>query len=270
MSAPAPRVLFTAEVRRSRYFRRFMWMILATLTTTGAYLALNQAALQGLADPLLIDGGKAVAIVLGGLLAVRMLYNLILMLIRRSEALLLYNKGFLWTKGGKTYKYRWTNVRRIREGARGIYLFRRPLIQWGAHTLEMDDEQVFRFRARLGNPRLFAHVVRPYAAYVTSIKISRELRDDRPVRLHPQLTLYKGGVEAGNTQIHWAEVDATVKRGRVQVRRRDAKGYKTIRRYALHRVDNVGGFLEVVNSTHRQFLSGERQANARTRSTAPI
>ena len=267
MAAQLSHVLFSAEIRRSRYLRRFIWLLLGTLTTAAAYVALVEASSRGLASLLLLDIGKAVAIVLGGLLAARGLYNLILTLVRRSESLQLYSKGFLWTRGGKTYKYRWTQLARFREGARGLYLFRRPLLTWGAHTLEMDDERVFRFGSIHGDTRLFARVVRPYAAYVTSVKMSRALRDDRPVRLHPRLTLYPGGVEAGKSEIRWSEVNATVKNGRLLVRRSNQdKPAKTIRRYGLHRVDNVGGFLEIVNSTHRQFQAGRKVAKRATTS----
>jgi hypothetical protein len=268
MAAQLSRVLFSAEIRRSHYFRRFVWLLVGTLTTAGAYAALQAAASRAVAHPLLLDVGKAAAILLGGLLAVRGLYNLILTFVRRSESLQVYSKGFLWTRGGKTYKYRWTQLARFREGARGIYLFRRPLLRWGTHRLEMDDERVFKFGGVHGNTRRFAHVVRPYAAYVTSVKMSRALRADRPVRLHPRLTLYPGGVEAGKTEIHWSEVNAAVKNGRLLLRRSQEKRARTIRRYGLHRVDNVGGFLEIVSSTRRQFLSA-RSAKQRAAASRP-
>lgn len=259
MAANASRVLFYAESRRSHYFRRFLWLLLGTLTAAGAYLALQTASQRGVADPLLLDVGQLVAIVLAGLFAARGIYSLILGFARQSQAVQLYSKGFLWTQGGRTYKYRWTQLARFREGARGIYLFRRPLLLWGAHQLQMDDERTFRFNGRLGSPRHFAHVARPYAAYVTSVKMSRALRDDRPVRLHPQLTLYPGGVEAGKIEIHWSQLAASVKKRQLTVQRFDRNRFRTVRRYALHRVDNVGGFLEIVNTQHSRKKANSPQ-----------
>jgi hypothetical protein len=132
----------------------------------------------------------------------------------------------------------------------------------------MDDERLFKFTSVHGDPRLFARIVRPYAAYVTSVKLSRALRQDHPVLLHPRLTLYPGGVEAGKTEIHWSALDAVVKNGRLIVRRRDRGEIKTIRRYPLHSVDNVGGFLEIVKSTQRQYQSG--RAGSEGRSAPPL
>ena len=78
------------------------------------------------------------------------------------------------------------------------------------------------------------------------------------MRLHSRLTVYPGGVEAGKTEIPWSELDATVKNGRLLVRRRERSGFKTIRRYSIHSVDNVGGFLEIVKSTQRQYESQKK------------
>lgn len=272
MAAAPSRVLYSMEIRRSRYFRRFLLLLVAVLAVAGAYLALNEAALRGLADSLLLDVGKAVAIVLLVVLAVRGLYNLSQTFIRRSESLNVYNKGFIWTRDGKPYKYRWTDLARFREGARAVYLLNRPVVQWGAHELQMEDERLFKFRAYHGNTRRFARVVRPYAAYVTSVKISRLLRQDRPVRLHPRLTLYPGGVEAGKAQIHWSELDLLVRGGQLLVRRRRGKGIKTVRRYSIASVDNVGGFIDLVKSADRVFrrrsAAGSPSAAAQSQ-TAP-
>jgi hypothetical protein len=269
MAAAPSRVLYSMEIRRSRYFRRFLLLLVVALAVAGAYVSLNLASARGLADPLLLDVGKAVAILLLAILAVRGLYNLIQTFIRRSESLNVYNKGFIWNRGGKVYKYRWTDLVCFREGARAIYLFGRPVFQWGAHVLQMEDERLFKFRSYHGSTRTFARVVRPYAAYVTSVKISRLLRQDRPVRLHPRLTLYPGGVEAGKTQIRWSELDLLVRAGRLLVRRRHGKGIKTIRRYSIASVDNVGGFIDLVKSADRLHRRRRRSTDSASAAAQP-
>lgn len=261
MAAESSRLIYETAIKRSHYFRRFMWLLLAIASTVGAYAALREATLRGIVSPVTLDIGKAAAILLGGFLAVRAFYNLILSLTRRSETLRFYNKGFVWTQGNRAYKYKWTELARFREGARGIYLFKRPILQWGAHVLEMDDERVFRFTSKHGNPRAFVRIVRPYAAYVTSVKLSRTLRQDRPVSLHPRLTIYPGGVEAGKTEIHWSVLSASVKNGWLLVQRIERRSLKTVRRYPVHKVDNVGGFLEIAKSTQRQYQAA-RKVNA--------
>jgi hypothetical protein len=267
MATAPSRIIYHTDMKRSRYFRRFIWLLLGTVTTIGAYAALREAAFRGIATPLALDIGKAAAILLGAFFTVRGLYNLILTFTRRSESLRFYNKGFVWTQGNKAYKYKWTELASFREGARGIYLLRRPILQRGAHRLVMDDERVFKFTSVHGDPRLFARTVRPYAAYVTSVKLSRALRQDRPVRLHPRLIIYPGGVEAGKTEIHWSSLDTIVKNDRLLVRRRKRGEIKTIRGYALHSVDNVGGFLEIAKSMQRQYQP--TRAGSEPRSAPP-
>lgn len=249
-----PRLIYGASVQRRRFFTRFVRALFLLIVVAGAYWALGEAASRGLADPLLLDIGKLVAIVLGGLLAVRGLYNLIVGLFRRSESVRFYDKGLLWTRGNEKHKYPWHQLVSYREGARGVYLARWPFFQTGSNTLVMADGQRFTYNHRFGDTRVGSEAVRRYAAYVTGVHMGRTLRSEQAVKLHPRLTLYPTGVESGKHDIHWSEVDVALEGDRLVIRRLEPDGrFKTVHRYAQRDVDNVGGFLELAETTIRNY-----------------
>lgn len=247
-----PRLIYGASVQRGRFFRRFLRAAFLVLVVAAAYLALGEASARGLAAPLLLDVGKLAAVVLAGLLSVRGLFNLVMALVRRNESVRFYDKGLLWTRGGNPHKYPWHQLVAYREGVRGLYLARWPLLQWGQNTFVMADGQTFRYGQRFGDTRAGSDAVRRYAAYVTGVHMGRTLRAEQPVRLHPKLTVYPTGIESGQQDVHWSEADVQLDGDRLVIRRLEPDGrFKTIGRYALHDVDNVGGFLELAETTIR-------------------
>lgn len=262
MSEQQPtRLIYRNSVKRGHYFRIFARSVLGFVATVGAYFALQEAAKRALVEPLVINIGLLTSIILGGWFAVRALWHFIVGLLRRSETLTFYNKGFVWKIGKNEYKYKWPQLLIYREGARGIYLFGKPLIQWGAHKLTMNDERVFKFRAYHGDARQFARMIRRYAAVVTSKHIGRLLRADRPVKLHRRLVLYPGGVEANGREIHWADLKVEQKGRKLIVRYRDSKGkMRTAGRFPIHKVDNAGGFIELAEGTLQMYTRQQEQA----------
>jgi len=245
-----PRLIYGASVRRKRYFVRFLRALFLTVVVAGAYIALDEASRRALADPLLLNIGQLVAVVLAGMLAVRALYNLVMALVRRSETVRIYDKGIVWTKAGVQHKYAWHQLETYREGARGLYFARWPVLQWGANVFTMTDGVQFRYNHRFGDTRTGTQAARRYADYVTGVRMGRALRAQRPVQLHPRLTIYPTGIESGKHEIHWSEVDVRMQGNRLEIRRLDTKGrFKTVGRYPRHKVDNVGGLIEVASAT---------------------
>lgn len=267
MAADKPRLIYGITIRRGRFFKRFLRAVFLVLVVAGAYLALAEAARRGVVDLRLLDIGQMVAILLAGLLAVRGLYNLFLALTRRSESVRFYDKGFVWSRKGQDHKYPWHQLTTYREGSRGIYLLGRwPLAQWGANTLTMADNTVFRFTGRFGDTRPCADAIRRYTAYVTGVRMGRTLRSEQAIKLHPKLIIYPTGIESGKYEIHWSEVDVKFENGRLIIRRLGPDGkFKTVGRYARHGVDNVGGFLELSSTTIRNYQP-ERFGRARATS----
>lgn len=246
-----PRLIYESAVVRGQHRRRLMWFMLLLVVVTAAYWALTEAARRGLVAGIWLDVGRLAAILLGGLLGVRALYHLVNWLARRSEAVRVFDKGIAWTRGGTTHKFGWSQLVSYREGARGIYLAEAfPVLRWGAHTLTFRDGTALRFTHRLGDPRRFAGAVRPLAARATGERIGHMLRQDRPVKLHKDLIVYPGGIASGKTEIPWEDLDVRLSGGQLIIRRKDATGrFVRVRTYARHRVNNVGGFLDVVAGT---------------------
>jgi hypothetical protein len=254
-----PRLIFQATIRRKAYFRRFMWSLLASVAGAGAFVALEetagrQLADQPLADMTLLRIGGLIALVIVVLFGLRALLNFWRWLTRRNEDLRFFDQGFAWKRGNDEYKSGWTKLQNFREGAHGLYLGNRPIIQWGAQRLTMRDGRVFKVTGVYGDMRRFAKGFRQILADYTGTWMGRALRHDQSVRLHRQLTLYPGGVQAGKHEVPWSELETSLKRGRLIIYRRNSKGkFKPVKSYNVASVDNVAGFLELAHGTIRNW-----------------
>lgn len=267
------RLLYGVTVRRGRYARLFLRTLLGALAAVAAYAAIDEGQRRGVIDltiaPLwLLDAGRVIAVIVALWLAARAVYHLFLLLTRRSITVRVYNRGVLWGTKQQQHKAGWGQLESIREGAGGLYLFNRPLLQWGAHHLTFDrgtdGERTLHFRPYQGDPRQFARVVRPYAARVTSVRIGEDLRAGRPVQLHKRLTVYPGGIEAGAREIHWDDLHLSRAKGRLIVRWRDAAAgkWRTAGRYRVGSVANVDGLIEVwkgVQQTRQAAVKAKKQ-----------
>ncbi len=239
-----PKLLFEAELKRNKYFKRFMWMILATVAAGAAWIALDEVAGRDAADANLLTIGKWVALIAFVLLVLRALLNLFNYFRVRSESLMVFDRGFVWKRGKKQRKYGWNQVKSFKEGS----LIR----QHGTHVIITRDGQTFKFRSRLGNPQAFADAVRPMIAETTAEAMTRAMREARSVRLHPQLAFNSVGVIAGKSKIHWSQVDVKIKRNKLSVCKRDSEGnFRTVKFYDIHSIDNLHGFMDVAESAMR-------------------
>lgn len=247
-----PKLLYEITIRRGRYFRRFAWWLLAGVAALGALVALDTAAVRGMADESLLNVGKIVALIAAILFGLRALFHLIGWLRRRNETLKLFDKGLVWTKRSGTQQYSWSSLNTYREAGRGIYLGKRPLFQWGAHRLTMNDGKTLKITGVYGDLRKLGSILRKPAARVTGAVMGRTLREEEPVRLSRHLTVWPGGVEAGKLEIPWSEVDVRLKSGRLIIYRLNKAGkFQPVKRYNPRRLDNVGGFMEVATATIR-------------------
>ncbi|MCB9450819.1 MAG: YcxB family protein [Anaerolineaceae bacterium] len=245
-----PRLLFEKSINRRLYFRRFVWSLLAAVAALAAFFILDSPAAQGIADAQLSRIGRVITLVGALLFGLRAVVNLWYGLRRRTETLRFYDRGFVWQQGQKEYKYKWSHLHSYRESGGGLYLGKWVLYQWGGSRFVMRDRRVFTVTGKYGNLRRFKEVMRRYPAHVTGIRMGQTLRQEKPIRLHKQLTVWPGGIQAGKQEIPWSEVEVSLKRGQLAVLQKDAKGrFKTVKRYRASRVDNVGGFLEVARAT---------------------
>ncbi len=247
-----PKLVFQATITKQPYRRRFWFSVLIIAATLGAWFALDRVGKQGLVDSKLTDIGWLAAAAIVALMTVRAFLSLYRMITRKNESLRFFDRGFSWTRGDEKYQYGWGKVDVFREGASGIYLGKRPLLQWGAHTLTMTDGQIFKVTPIYGDLRRFARVVRPYIAEATGVQMARALRDENGVQLHPNLTVWPGGIEIGKREIPWSGLNVRLENNRLVIQAKDAKGkFKTVKRYSVRKVANVGGFVELATSTIR-------------------
>lgn len=255
MPLEKPKLIMGVSIQRGRYWKQFLRALLLVVVVAAAYFALDEAARRGLVEARWLDIGRMAAVVLIVLLAVRGLFNLIVGFFRRNETVRFYDQGFVWTRGKQQYKYAWHQLERYREGTRGIYLLGRwPLLQWGANVFTMADGTVFNYNHRFGDTRPCTEAVRRYTAYVTGVRMGRTLRGEQPVKLHPRLTVLPTGLETRKQDIHWSDADVRMEGGRLVIRSRGEDGrFRVVARYPRHKVDNVGGFLELASSTIRNY-----------------
>lgn len=261
-----PELIYEAVIQRRPYFRRFRFTFFILIVAALAWAALEAARRQSIADPIAIDVGWLSAMVLTALLTIHVIVNFFRWRTRRNEHLRFYDQGFVWQRGGARRQYGWAKLVSFREGGRGLYLRQKPLVQWGAHTLTMSDGEVYRVTPQHGDLRRFARAARPYAAEVTGTRMGRQLRQsEKPIRLHRQLVLWPGGVEVGKKEIHWSKLDAVVARNRLMIREKDAKGrFKVVKRLSIHKIDNAGGFIELVGATIRNYQRERFEKPAKT------
>lgn len=256
MALQKPKLVYAASVQRRKYIRRFFFSLLAAVAVGGALLALLVAADRraGGVSPTIYLVGQGVALMMLIIIVLRGLANLWWSLRRRTEQLRFLDKGFVWQRGKQEYKYGWGKLLSIREDTRVIALGKRPVLQFGAHRLVMDDGERFNVTGAYGDTRAFIKAVRKYAAAATGTRMGHMLRDEQPVRIHPRLTVWHGGVEIGKTELSWADIDMQVKNGKLIVYRKDAKGqFKPYKRFNVRRVENLGGFMEVAKTTIRHY-----------------
>ncbi len=259
-SAAPSRLLYSAGVRRSRYVRLFMRALLGILAALALGLMLTLAEERGFLPPLVTNIGLLIAFGFGLWFAIRAVVQLVRIVSRRSVTVRLYDKGFVWFEQGHSAKHQWREIVRFRQGARALRLFGHPLVEWGAQVLTVEDGSEYRFTPALGDAEVFAQYVRPYSARVTSLRMSKALRNEQPVKLSDRLTIYPGGVAVGKTEVPWAELRVTVDPGWKKITlRRLQRGSKprVIARFRVGTIDNPGGFVEIARpqiESHSQRL----------------
>ncbi len=236
-----PRLLMEATLSRKPFFRRAGLSLLGLIAAVIALWGLNEANNLGkLPEGLWLPLTIAMAL-LGLLFLIRTLLNFIRWLRTKNETLKLYNQGIVLTRGKDTVKYGWGSLHTYREGSRAL-------------RLTMQNGKVINIDNRFGDLPRWASYIRQYAARVTGVYIARAIREERPVVLHPKLTIWPGGIEVDKKEIPWSKVDVRLMGKKLVVFQRAQSGnFQKVKAYNMHTVDNVGGFLEVAHSTMKNY-----------------
>lgn len=247
-----PKLLYQITIERKRFVRRLLWSLLAAVASVGALAALMSVQGRGIGDATLVQVGTIIAVVVIMLFTLRTLVNLRLALRRRTETVRLFDKGFVWSRKGSDQQYGWSKITNFREGGHGLYLGSRPLLQWGAHRLEMEDGAVFRFTGAHGDLRQLGKLLRRPAAHFTGMAMGATLRREQSVKLHRHLTAWPGGLEVGKVEIPWSEVDIRLQNNRINIFRQMPNGkFRKVRHFDVRSINNAGGFLDVAAVTIR-------------------
>lgn len=236
-ATPKTRLFIESKVSRAPFFRRAWLSLLACIVLIIAIWGLHEAyILDKLSTELWT--GLTIAVAIGGVLfLIRALINIVRWFRTKNETLKLFNKGIVRKRGTETVNFGWGSIHTYREGSRAL-------------RLTMKNGQVLNIDQRYGELDRWASYIRRYAAQVTGVYIARAIREERPVRLHPKLTVWPGGVEVDQKEIPWSEVDARLVGKKLVIYQRAKSGnFQKVRQYNMHTVDNVGGFLEVAHST---------------------
>ena len=252
MTFDKPKLLYKFEVERKQHIRRFMWMLLAFVASFSAWIALDYVGGQGDdIDPDLLRFGQSIAIVLAIILFFRAVIHLLRAIRTKSESAQFFDRGFRWKIGkNDPAKYSWSQLRSFRQGVRTVAIFKRPIFQFGEQVITMRDGKSFKFTARHGDIRQFTRAVRPYIADITGTQMGRQLRENKAVRLHPDLAISPNGVIAGKHKIRWSQVDIKATKNKLVISKRTKKGqFKAVKSYNIRQIDNIAGFLDIAHST---------------------
>ena len=245
------KLILEIKVDRETFARRLRFSIYVLVAAILAWVALDQGRARELVDGITLDIGRLAAGILILLMSIQVIINFFRWSSRPSETIKFFNKGFSWTRKGQEHRYSWGKVQRFREGGRTRYLFGRPIWQSGRHTLTMNDNQVFYLAPWHGNLKQIARAIRPVIAEVTGMHIARRLRDEKPVKVHRQLTVWPGGLQIGRQELPWKVLNVSVKNERLIIKAKDRGKVRTVGRFSIHSVDNLGGFMEIATSTIR-------------------
>ena len=246
-----PKLLFEITVERRPHRRRFRLALIVLIASVVALYALSEAKKRGLADNNLLDIGWLAALFIIALAGIRAVLSLVRQRRRRDEQIRFFDQGIAWERNGEKHRYNWHKLRTFREGGRGLYMGKRPLLQWGAITLTMTDNRVYKLYPWHGDLRQYVKIIRPYAAEYTGIHMGQRLRQEKPIRLHRRLTVWPGGLQIGKNELPWRVLNVNVKGNKLIIRAKEKGRVRTVGRYDIRSVDNLGGFVELATVTIR-------------------
>ncbi|MEM6285301.1 MAG: hypothetical protein AAF787_24140 [Chloroflexota bacterium] len=265
-----PRLVYRAKVDRSIYRQRLNRAIIGMLAGGGVFFMLGL--------PLVVDaiinlnlmsigrlppnafeigtlvGGRVIAMLILIVSASRAIVNLIRYTRRRTEEVRFYDVGFVWIRGDTQQKYGWNAVKTVRENPRYLFIRKQPVLQWGEVSFLMRDGETYRVTPEHGDLRGFLKRVRGFYAAEIGTRMGQRLRLNKPFKVHPLLVVTPEGIELNNEyQIGWNVLKVSVKKRKLLLGYRDGNSIKVAAKLPTHEIDNVAGFMELVESTTETF-----------------
>lgn len=250
----ADRVLYAFEWQRRKALRRAWATVIIAGLLMALFIALGLWRDLDAAQQPLVSLSRMVAVFIGAMFAIRAVFNLGRALFRRTQIAQFSREGFAWQVDNDIQRYRWSQLKAYRKGARTWRFLGIPVRRFGQHRLTMNDKRSFVIHHAITSPEAFEKALDPIIDSVMGEKIASILRSEQPVRLNAHLIVTKNGlvVMKGRKKIgiKWYVADVQHKGGQLIVRTAAKNGkFKTVQRFPTHTVDNLGGFLELVEAT---------------------
>lgn len=250
----AARVLYQFDWERRYALRRAWVTVIIAGLLVGLFVGLGLWRDLEFEQAPLVNLSRMVAFFIAAMFAVRAVFNLGRAMFRRTQKAHFSREGFAWQVDKEVSRYRWTQLKAYRKGARTWRLGRIPIRKFGQHRLTMNDGKTFVLHHAITSPEAFERVLDPIINAVMGEKIANTLRSDQAVKLHPKLIVTKNGVVVlkGGKKIglKWSNVNLLHQRGKLIVQTLGKNGkFKTVQGFADHTIDNLGGFLELAETT---------------------
>ncbi|MFZ4814259.1 MAG: hypothetical protein ACOYL5_06980 [Phototrophicaceae bacterium] len=256
-----PERVYATKIERKNYARRVRFGLLTALAGGGVWLMLSLQRVRDGIPPTF--GWLGVALGVGQLVAalvlavglIRWVANVVYWFRRRDETLLFYDQGFVWNKGKNEAKYSWNALKSVRVRVDNRQLFGRTWFQSGAVTFTMRDGSVFRFTPIHGNVEEFLVKVEPHIAAVQGTRYGQLLRDGKGFQVHPNIAVTPEGIVLDKkTRLGWKTLQVSREPERITFAQLDAeKRPRIVSHYPIHEIDNVGGFMELVETTTENY-----------------
>ncbi|MEO1443593.1 MAG: hypothetical protein AAFV33_24540, partial [Chloroflexota bacterium] len=265
-----PRLIYRATADRSIYRKRVRRAVIGMLAGGGVFFMLGlPVVVNAILDLNLISigrlapgtfelgalvGGRVVAMLILLISAARAIVNLIRYFNRRTEEVRFYDVGFVWIRGEESHKYGWSAVKTVRENPRFFFIGKRPVLQWGEISFLMRDGETYKVTPEHGDLRGFLKRVRHYYGDEMGTRMGQRLRVNKPFKVHPELAVMPDGLVLNNEyQIGWEVLKVAVKKRQLNVAYMDGDSIKVAAKLPAHEIDNLAGFLELVEATAETF-----------------
>jgi len=258
-----PVVLFKAQVTRKAYWRALRLSLLIVLAGAGVFYILTVPEITTGETPFIPPPYGEIALGVGriaaGLLLAggggRLAYALIMLIRRRPERVVFYDRGFAWERRGNRVKYGWNAVKAVREDPHAWFWRGKPVLQWGHITFKMRDGSVYRFTPAHGNMLAFLRRVREQYAAETGTRMGQMLRLNKSFRVHPKLGVTPAGLLIDDKKrIEWKNLQIQNDGSKLIVSRISDNGnIQQVRTYPVKQIDNFAGFMELVESNIDTF-----------------
>jgi hypothetical protein len=266
-----PQVIYKAQVSRQPYRRGLRYGLLLVLAGIGVWYMVMLPNVAGGQNPFISPTIQRVVLAVGqivaGVIVVigvgRMVVFIALLVLRKPERVIFYDEGFVWEVRGKRHKYPWRAVKTVYEDPHAWFFRGKPRLQWGHITLKMRDGQTFRFTAAHNSLLQFLQRVRPYYASEQGTRMGQLLRLNKTFHVHEKLQVVPAGLIIDNKkQVKWQNLKLDMTERDLIIRQVAPNGdIQKVRSFPLKQIRNLGGFIEVTESTIETFQRPNPYAN---------